>query len=77
MKGLKMGWKVPELDAITHEQLEVWIGQASRQHLWKAILAGREWRATSPSETEADNKLINAVEERLEMLELAYSAREE
>jgi hypothetical protein len=72
-----MAWKVPELDTITHEQLEAWLSLASKQHLWKTILAGREWRAKFQPETEADNELINAVEERIEMLELAYSAREE
>ena len=72
-----MAWKVPELDAITHDQLEAWINQASRQQVEKAILAGRKWLKAFQPETEDDDELTNAVEERIEMLELAYSAKAE
>jgi hypothetical protein len=65
-------WNVPELDIMNHKELERWLASATPRQMWQAIFAGREWLANFEPETEDDETLIEAVKERLEMIEAAY-----
>lgn len=70
--------QVPELDIMSHDQLQRWLtdGPSARQ-LYQAIITGREWLENFKPEMEDDDVMIEAVKERLEMIEVAYELTEE
>lgn len=65
--------QVPELDIMSHDELQRWLtdGPSARQ-LYQAIITGQEWLASFKPEMEDDNGLVEALFDRLEMIEAAY-----
>lgn len=65
--------QVAELDIMSHDELQRWLTEAPSpwQFHW-SIITGQEWLANFRPEMEDDEGLIEAVKERLEMIEAAY-----
>jgi hypothetical protein len=65
--------QVPELDIMSHDELHRWLtDHPSPRQLYQAIITGREWLENFKPEMEDDEGLMEAVKERLEMIEAAY-----